>query len=126
MKYLESLLLAMFAVFAPLKAVLLTTTVLVFADLISGLLAARKKKIPITSTGLKRTVGKIVLYEIALCLAFLAEHYLIGPMFPISKMVSAMIGLVEMKSILENMDIIAGQSVFQSVLTKITQSQGNK
>lgn len=120
-KYLELLVLSCLAVFAPVKAVLLTALVLVFFDALTGVIASYRRGEPITSAGLKRTVGKIALYESALCMAFLAQQYLIGPDFPVFKLVSAMIGLTECKSALENMDSIAGTSFFKSLVDKITQ-----
>lgn len=125
MKYLEALLMSCLAVFAPVKAVLITTLVLVLFDAVSGILAAKKRGEEITSTGLKRTVGKLVLYESALCMAFLCEQYLTGPTFPVFKMVSAMIGLVELKSALENLDTISGRSLFKVIVDKITQKQSD-
>lgn len=122
MKYLEALALSILAVFAPIKAVMLVTLVLIIADTITGILAARKRGEPITSTGFKRTVGKLLLYESALCLAFLVEQYITGPAIPVSKLVSSMIGLTELKSILENCDDISGKSIFQAVVDRITQS----
>lgn len=123
MRYLESLALACLAVFAPIKAVLATTLVLVLLDTATGVYAAYRRKEKITSTGLKRTAGKIALYEFALCVAFLAQHYLIGDDFPACKLVSAMVGLVELKSILENLDSISGTDLFQSILSAITHKQ---
>lgn len=123
MSYFKALLLACLAVFTPIKAVLLATLALVFFDTATGVYAAHKRKEPITSSGLKRTVGKLTLYESSLCMAFLAQHYLIGEDFPVCKLVSAMVGLVELKSILENLDSISGSSMFQSILNAITQKQ---
>lgn len=121
--YLEGLLLASIAVFAPIKAVLITTFVLVAIDLVTGILAARKRGEPITSRGFKRTVGKFFMYETAVCVAFLVEQYLTGDLLPINKLVAAMIGLTELKSILENMDVIQGSSMFDSILRRVTQTQ---
>ncbi len=127
MKWFEALALSILAIFAPVKAVLLTTLILVLFDTLTGVLAAYKRGEPITSSGFKRTVGKILLYECALCMAFLAQQYLTGDSTPVFKLVSAMIGLVETKSILENLDSINGTSLFKILVDKITQkSEENK
>lgn len=123
MKTLEAAVLAILTVFAPIQAVLMTVFTLILADLATGILAARKQHKPITSAGIKRTVGKVLLYEVALCLSFLVQQYLTGALFPASKVVSALIGLTELKSILENLDIISGSSMFKVVLARVTQSQ---
>ncbi len=123
MKVLENLSLALIAVFAPVQAVVLTTLALVFIDLITGLVAARKRGEKITSAGIKRTVGKILLYEIAIAAAFLAETYLIGNILPVSKLVSALIGIVELKSILENLDGASGNKLFETIISRLVQSE---
>lgn len=123
MKALETLLLACIAVFAPIKAAILTVVVLVIADLITGMLAAKKRGEKITSAGIKRTVGKVLLYETALCLGFIVQQYLTGDILPASKLVSAIIGLAELKSVLENLDSLSGTSLYKVLLSRIVSSQ---
>lgn len=124
--WLANLALSVLAVFAPIKTVIITTGVLVVADLITGLLAARKQKIPITSSGLKQTVGKFFLYEVALLLAFITEVYLLGNFLPASKLVAALIGVTELKSVLENLDILHGSSLFKSLVSRLLQTEEDK
>lgn len=123
MKYLEIAFLGIAALFAPIQATLIVAMSLVVVDLITGILAAHKRKEPITSSGIKRTVGKIVLYELAICLAFVCQQYLTGDLFPASKLVTAIVGMTELKSVLENIDTIAGTSMFKTILNKLTKSQ---
>lgn len=122
MKYLETLILALAAVFAPVKAVMITAMSLVIIDLITGVMAARKRGEKITSSGFKRTVGKIFLYESAICIGFLVQQYLTGELFPASKLIAALIGLTELKSILENLDGISDDSFFKTIITRVLQS----
>lgn len=114
--------LAVLSVFAPIKTAVIAALILVIADLITGLLAAHKQGIPITSSGIKRTVGKIALYEVAIILGFLAETYLTSSILPVCKLVTSVVGLTELKSILENMDIIYGGDLWQDLISKITAS----
>jgi phage-related holin len=107
------------AVFAPIKSVILVTGLLIFADLITGILAARKKKQPITSAGLRRTVTKIFVYNAAILLGFLAETYMLEGFIPISKIASGLIAVVEMASLLENLNIINGSPVFKALIQKL-------
>ena len=125
MKYLEAALLSLLAVFAPVKAAVITVAVLTILDMVMGVLAARKRGEPITSSGFKRTVGKIALYETALCMGFLVQQYLTGDIFPASKLIAALIGLVECSSILENMDTLNGSPLFKTIISRITQSQSD-
>lgn len=122
-KHLETGALAVIAVFAPVHPVMLVAATLVVLDLVTGLLASRKQKLPITSAKLKRSVGKVLLYEVSICIAFLVQQYLTGDIFPASKLVAALIGLVELKSLAENLDIIYGKSFLTVLIDKVVQTQ---
>jgi hypothetical protein len=118
-EYLKSLAIAILAVFAPIKAVIIVTGVLVIADLITGVIAAHKKGEQITSAGLRRTVTKTTVYLSAVCLGFLVEKYMIDSILPISKLVSGIIGVVELKSLMENLNTIHGSDLFKSIIDKL-------
>lgn len=118
-KFLEGLLISLLAVFAPIKAVILVTGLLISVDTITGMLAARKRGEKISSAGLRRTVTKSLVYLTAVCMGFLVEKYMIEGFVPISKIVSGVISLVELKSILENLDVINGGSLFKAVIQKL-------
>lgn len=118
-KILVNLLMSALAIFAPVKAVLIATAVLVAADLILGIIASVKQGIPVTSAGLRRTISKLLVYEAAVMLGFLSESYLTGSMIPLSKIISAYIGLTEITSIVENLNIINGSSIFNGLLSKL-------
>lgn len=124
MKHLSTWLLACLAVFAPERGAFITVITLTVADLICGLLAARKRGELITSAGLKRTLGKIALYEVALALAYLAQVFLIGPILPAANIVAAVIGMTELKSVLENLDTISGGSILKIVIARIASTEG--
>lgn len=124
MKHLiENLAIALLAIFAPIQAALLTVVALIFIDLITGMIAARKRGEQISSSGIKRTIGKIFLYEIAIMAAFLCQQYLTGEIFPVSKIVAGLIGVVELKSILENLGGVGEGSVFKAILGKVVQEE---
>lgn len=116
---IKALGISLLAVFAPIKAVLATALVLVLADLIVGILAARKRGEPITSAGIRRTVGKILVYETAIMLGYLAQTHLMGDIIPVVKIISGLIGAVELKSCLENLDTVSGGSLFKSLIAKL-------
>ena len=119
MKGLEAFALSILAVFAPIKAVILTVLVLITVDLITGIMAAKKRGEPITSAGFRRTVAKCLVYESALMLGFLTEHYLTGAAIPVSKIVSSFIGITELRSALENLNDVSGGSLLQALLAKL-------
>lgn len=119
MKYLEALAISLLAIFAPIKATLITVLMLVTMDLITGVLAAIKRKEPITSANLRRSVSKLFIYEVAIAMTFLAQQYLLGEEIPALKIVSAMLGMVELKSVVENLDTLGGNGVFKSIINKL-------
>lgn len=117
--YAIGLLISLAAVFAPIKAMLLVTGVLIFADLACGILAARKHKEPLSSAGLRRTVTKVAVYNVAVMVGFLAETYMLDGFIPMSKIAAGLIAVVETKSILENLDIINGKPIFRDLIKKL-------
>lgn len=119
MDILKSAVVASVAVFAPIQAVIIITGVLVIADLITGILAAKKRGEPIDSAGLRRTVTKTAVYLTAVCMGFLVEKYMIDEILPISKIVSGIIGMVELKSLMENLNTIHGSDIFKEIIYKL-------
>lgn len=119
LKILKDTLLMSILVLAPVKAILTIIGILVMADLVSGILAAKKRKEKITSAGIRRTVTKFFVYETAIILGFLTEHYLTGALVPITKIISGLIGMTELKSVLENMGDIQGEPIFNLLIKKL-------
>lgn len=112
-------LLSLLSVFAPIKPLILTVGFLIFADCITGIWAAKKRGETIRSAALRRTVSKMIIYQIALLTGFCVEIYMIESLLPISKLVAGAIGMVEFKSILENSTVITGQDLFKSLIQKL-------
>lgn len=111
--------LAIAAVFAPVQQVMLVTLVVMVVDLISGIAAAKKRKEPIRSSGLRRTVVKFFIYETAICIGFLVQQYMLGDLVPVVKIISSFIGLTELKSIMENLDDINGEPILKAIIEKL-------
>lgn len=122
MKY-KLLILSILAVFAPVKSAIISVGVLVFSDLVLGLWAARKRKEAITSAKLRQTISKLVVFEICLMLAFIVEVYLLGGLFPISKLAASYIGMIEFQSIVENLNDINGSPVFIKLIGLLNKKQ---
>jgi hypothetical protein len=117
--WLVATLISTAAIFAPAKALILVTGVLIFADLFTGMLAARKRGEKIQSSALRRTITKCFVYESAILLGFLVETFMLEGFIPVSKIAAGLISVVEMKSILENLDIINGNPIFTSLIKKL-------
>lgn len=118
-EHLKLLIISLILVFAPIKATLVSIMVITFIDLASGLVAARKRKEPITSSGLKRTIIKIGVYELTVMLGFLTEQYMTGDLVPVVKVLAGFIGLTELKSVLENVEEITGVAVVKALVDKV-------
>lgn len=125
MDILKTLILAGLAVFAPIQGVIITVGVLIFADLVLGVMAARKRGEKITSAGMRRTVTKMCVYQVAVLTGFLFETYLLGGLLPVSKLVAAVIGVVEFKSLLENATEITGTD-FKDIIKKLGSKNDEK
>lgn len=119
MEWLKKIALVSLAALAPIHTVMLSVGFLIFADLVTGVWAATKRKEKISSALLRRTVSKIVVYQLAVICGFIVEQFLIGGVIPISKIVSGVIGMVELKSMLENCSNIFGEDVFSLILKKL-------
>lgn len=110
---------------APIEGMLLATLGLVIADLITGILASIKAKIPITSYGFKRTVVKLCVYELCIILAHVVGTYLTGPTIPVLHLASSLIGLTELKSVYENLNNITGGSLLSALISAIQKLSSN-
>jgi len=107
------------SVLMPIQGTLLTVGVLIFADLITGVWAARKRGEAITSAMLRRSVSKILVYHLVVITGFLVDTYLTGGLIPIAKLAGSVIGLVELTSIMENSNTILGRNIFKSIIVKL-------
>lgn len=111
--------LAILAVFAPAQDVMVAVFILLFADLIAGVWAAKKRKEPITSAGLHRTIVKIFVYEIAIALGFIAQRYLLADSISIINIIGSYIGITQLVSVYENINEIAGGDLLKGILSKL-------
>lgn len=107
------------ATLAPIKPLLLACGALIVSDMITGMMAARKRKEKIQSAEMRRSLSKMVVYQVAIISAFVLEVYMLEGLLPVSKIVGGVIGMVEFKSILENASTIAGQDILQMVIDKL-------
>jgi fumarate reductase subunit D len=118
LKLLKLFVVSIAALFLPIKSLLFATGALIVLDLITGVMAARKRGEKITSGRLRDSLSKLVIYEVAICAAFVAEHY-ISDMLPFVKIASSMISLVELTSVYENLNDISGKDILKSLIVKL-------
>lgn len=116
---LAKAMIAIAAALAPIKMVMITVGVLIIADLITGMWAAKKRGEKISSAAMRRTVSKMLIYQLSVVCGFLLEAYILDSIIPVSKIVAGVIGMVEFKSVLENANHIVGGDIFKMVLNKL-------
>lgn len=125
-EYLYKGLLVLSALLAPVKPLLISCGALIVADMVTGMVAASKRKEKINSADMRRSVSKMVVYQVAILSAFILEKYMLHDILPVSKVVSGVIGMVEFKSILENASVIAGEDILKLVLAKLGSKNAEK
>jgi hypothetical protein len=103
---------------APVKSTMIAIGVLIVADLVTGLIAAITKRERIVSAKLRKTVSKMVTYELAIIAGFVLETYLV-PDVPFIKIAAGVIGMSEAKSLFENIAQITGVDVLPMLLKKM-------
>jgi uncharacterized membrane protein len=93
--------------FIPIKGFLLFVIAVTFADMVTGIKAAKKEGQKINSRGLYRTSEKIAVYFVGIMIFEGAKNTFSLPV-PITYMVAFLIATVELYSISENIKRITG------------------
>jgi uncharacterized membrane protein len=105
----------LFSFFLPIQHFLIFTIFVVFADTVTGILAAKKRKEPITSKGLYRTSQKILTYFCGIMI-FHGASITFGLPSQIVYSVSSLIAFTELYSISENIKSITGVNLATTIL----------
>jgi phage-related holin len=108
----------LFVILLPIRSVMIAVSLLVIADMITGIWASLKEGKKISSNGLRRTVAKTLAYQLTIVVSFIIETYLIDGI-PVVKVVSGLIAITEGKSFFENMERITGVNYWTELLSKI-------
>lgn len=122
---IKQFLIAILAVFLPIKTALLVTGLLIALDFILGIAAAKKAKTPITSNRMRDTLGKVLAYESTIMISYLMQHYLMGDLLPVVNIACTYIAMTEGTSVLENIETLTGQPVLSAIIAKINGMKGN-
>jgi sugar phosphate permease len=122
MEWVKRLAVASVAALAPIQMVLITVGVLVFIDMITGMWAASKRGENINSAAMRRTISKMLIYQLTVISGFLLETYILNGLLPVTKIVAGVVGMVEFKSILENASTVAGEDIVSLILEKLGSS----
>lgn len=114
-----------FFFFAPITWSIIGIGVLVFADVFTGISAAKKRGERIHSKGMSRTVGKMLYYTIAIVLSRVMELAFI-PWLPVAQLTAGYVAVVEFKSNMENIAQITGVDVWNHLKDRFEGTFGRK
>jgi len=123
-KWFLALALSALALLAPVTGLMGAVGVLIGADFITGVLAARKRGEALTSKAMSRTITKALVYQLAVISAFALEGLVPGGL-PIAKLIAAAVALVEFRSLTENVKTLTGVDM-TSILEKIQKKREDK
>lgn len=115
MEWLKQLPLILIAALAPIHGLMLIVGFLIFSDLVTGIIAAYQRGESIKSGAMRRTISKMLVYQLAVVSAFQMEVLMPG-LLPFAKLAAGAIGLVEFKSILENVESFVGEPIFKKII----------
>lgn len=119
-RLLDATVAAMVALFTPLLTIMGSMVFLVLCDLVTGILKAKKQGELITSYGIKRTVAKLGVYLLVILMSHVTELYLTQGTIPVLNVVASIIGITELKSCVENINILTGGGVLDAVVRAIS------
>jgi uncharacterized membrane protein len=105
----------LFSFFLPIKHFLIFTIFVVFADTVTGIIAAKKRGEKITSKGLYRTSQKVAVYFCGIMI-FHGASVTFGLPSQIVYSVSFLIAFTELYSVSENIKSITGVNLATTIL----------
>ncbi len=111
-------LIAIWAMLLPIHGLMLGVGVLIFADTVTGITKAFRKRRKISSRRGRATIGKFLIYQLVVISGFALDRLAENDTPLIAKALAIAIGLTEMKSIAENVKEITGLDIYQIVMEK--------
>nr|WP_321221339.1 phage holin family protein [uncultured Psychroserpens sp.] len=103
---------------SPVNAVMVTMVFLIIVDFITGAYASIKNRIPIRSSKIGHTISKFFIYNLVILAAYFVEEHIVNEV-PFLKIIAGFIAITEIKSILENYNVIYGINPFKALINLI-------
>ena len=110
------------SVLLPIRDFLVITSALVLLDLVTGVLAAKRRNEKIRSRALMRTTVKLLLYYSAI-LATHGVEITFAEKIPLTYITAFTIAVTELKSLLENVDAGTGSRLAKMIVDKLTKKK---
>lgn len=110
--------------FSPIWVSLLVIGVFIGIDLITALMRAHVRNIPIKSKRLRDTIGKGCAYMIALMVSHMFQEHFMS-FVPVLQCVSVFIATAELKSIMENLGNITGLDFWTIIKERLSGTNNN-
>lgn len=116
--FLKASIATVWAFIAPIHLLMFAVFFVIMVDLLTGVWAAKHGGKAITSRGLRKTIVKIFLYNLAVLTGWLIEMS-VTDLLPIVKLIGAAITFTELFSVLENIQRISGTNIFKKLIDKL-------
>ncbi len=105
------------AIFAPVQEILITVILLGAVDFMLGIYASYKEGFSITSRSMRRSVHKMVVYCLSIILCYHIQDKLLD--YPLTVGITGLIGIIEGKSIFENLYRITKIDFLKIIIGKL-------
>lgn len=119
MTWAKAVFLSCWAFVLPIKPLMISATVITLLDLMTGVLAARKRAESITWAQIWRTGTKIIVYSVSILASYVVEKSLLSGTLPVTRLVAITIGAVELRSVLGNSSAAIGQDIFSAIVARL-------
>jgi phage-related holin len=111
---------AAFNFILPIANFIILLSLLIVADFITGNWAAKKRNEIITSKGWRRTITKIATYAVSIFFVHYVKVVMFVKLdFDVAYAVTLACILIELKSLLENVNTITGMDIWQVIKDKL-------
>jgi len=110
---------------SPISNLMLVILFIIASDMFVGVWASLKRGDPFSSRALRRTVGKVFIYEFVLIFSHVLETF-VFPGQPLVRGAMSFISVVEGLSVVENVKSITGLDIFNFIFHKINLPQDSK
>ncbi|MES2062723.1 MAG: phage holin family protein [Bacteroidota bacterium] len=103
----------------PTYELIAVTLLLLLADMATGIWKSLKTGVPVTAAKIGVTVEKMFAYLIGIICAYLVQHHITNDLVKVMLFFSAIISLKELKSIVENIEVITDTKIWTLLVKQI-------